>query len=40
MSEVKLSTEITTAVAGKTIWQIRIGTDSLATTGVLPQRFF
>lgn len=40
LSEVKLSTEITTAVAGKTIWQIRIGTDSLATTGVLPQRFF
>ncbi|MBB3136667.1 hypothetical protein FHS26_004424 [Rhizobium pisi] len=40
LSEVKLSTEITRAVAGKTIWQIRIGADSPATTGVLPQRFF
>ncbi|MGO7107912.1 LysR family transcriptional regulator, partial [Rhizobium johnstonii] len=36
LSEVDLSAEITRAVAGKTIRQIRIGTVYPATTGVLP----
>jgi DNA-binding transcriptional LysR family regulator len=36
LSEIDLTTEITRAVAGKTIKQIRIGTVYPATTGVLP----
>ncbi|MGO7096809.1 LysR family transcriptional regulator, partial [Rhizobium johnstonii] len=36
LSEVDLSAEITRAVAGKAIRQIRIGTVYPATTGVLP----
>jgi DNA-binding transcriptional LysR family regulator len=36
LSEIDLTTEITRAVAGKTMKQIRIGTVYPATTGVLP----